>query len=382
MKLKKFRAENMAEAMQIIKKDIGSDAVIMSSRQVRKKKGLFGLFGKKEFEVVAGFEEDEETPTVFRPLRTESRTTEYSTPKIIAETQTTAPVSDIALEERVSELKGMIEQLSERMSATEGVSHKHFSRKVMTLCQLMIKNGVEASVAEDICRQTERIVESRNADEETVAASLIKDTLGKPAGIEPIKYKQKRVMLVGPAGVGKTTTLIKIAYMLVYQEKLNIGIINADSFRVAAKEHIEAYCNILKTDMITIYKPEELTDAMEAFADKDVVLIDTAGKVSDSKEYLLSIAKMVNIGKVDDIYITLSAATSERVLASTIDNYSFLKKYNIIVTKTDEIAQKGVFLYLAKISGRPLSYMTTGQNVPDDIQLISPSEITNAILVK
>ena len=121
---------------------------------------------------------------------------------------------------------------------------------------------------------------------------------------------------------------------------------------------------------------------MEAFADIDMVLIDTAGKVSDNQSYLMDIAKLINIGKVDDIYITLSAATSERVLSSTINNYSFLKKYSIIVTKTDEAPQMGVFVYLAKISGKPLSYMATGQNVPDDIKLVNPSEIASSIMVK
>lgn len=366
--------------MQIIKKDIGPDAVIMSSKQVRKKKGPFGLFGKKEFEVVAGFEE-EEAPKSFQAVMTEREAAERSVPQkeaVLPE----KPENEIA--ESVNELKGLIEQLNDRMAMTAAAAppQAHFSGEVASLYQRMTQNGVEARAAEEICAQTEMIAINRKADAEEVAVSLVKDMLGSPCPIEVTKYRRRTVMLAGPSGVGKTTTLIKLAYMLVYQRKLNVGIVNADSFRVAAKEHIEAYCKILKTDMITIYKPEELKDALDAFADKDVVLIDTAGKVSDDKEYLMDIAKLVSIGKVDEIHITLSASTSEHVLRSTLDNYSFLKKHSIIVTKTDETPQRGIFLYLAQISGRPFSYITTGQNVPDDIKLADPSEIAEAIMGK
>ena len=106
-----------------------------------------------------------------------------------------------------------------------------------------------------------------------------------------------------------------------------------------------------QTDCITIYSPEEIKDALEAMKDKDIVLIDTAGKVSDDKEYRLDIAKLVQLGGIDDIYITLSMSTAQRVLSSTIENYSFLKQYSIIATKTDELPTKGPLVSVAKFSG-------------------------------
>ena len=189
-------------------------------------------------------------------------------------------------------------------------------------------------------------------------------------------------MLVGPTGVGKTTTLVKLAYMLVYQEKLNVGVINTDSFRVAAQEHLKAYCEILQTDLLTVYKPDEISDAIKAFQDKDVILIDTAGKVSDDLGYRKDIEKIVGSGKIDDIYVTLSASTSTRVLEKTIENYKFLQKYNVIVTKIDETAYRGVFFYIAKMSGMPLSYVSVGQNVPDDIRIVDTAEIVKTVLGK
>lgn len=372
----------MSEAMQIIKDEVGPDAVIMSSRQVRKKKGPLSLFSKKEYEVRVGFEE-EEIPKRMQPeMVANSVPVRYPSRPAVPDHQETSSGNNEAVVRGMDEMKKMIEQLSEQVSRPEMAPQKRFPGKISALYQRMVKNGVEAGLANEICIETETIADSRNADPDEVIVNLLKDLLGNPHPIEPTKYRRKTIMLVGPTGVGKTTTLIKLAYMLVYREKLNIGIVNADSFRVAAKEHIKAYCEILKTDMITIYKPEELKDALDAFADKDMVLIDTAGKVSDDKQYLMDLAKLINIGKVDDIYITLSAATSERVLRTALKNYSFLKNYSIIVTKTDEAPDRGVFLYLAKISGRPLSYLTTGQNVPDDIKLMDSSEIAESILEK
>ncbi|MBC5646751.1 flagellar biosynthesis protein FlhF [Christensenella tenuis] len=375
MKFKKFRADNMAQAMEIIKDEIGPDAVIMSSKQVNKKKGILGLFSKKEFEVVAGYEEHKPVKTNFQSMLSQERlpTADYAG---------ATATNDTELAGSLDELKGMIARLSERVDHAESPVEKRYSRNVMAIYRNLVKNDIGAGIAEEICAQTEAVVVNRKANAGDVAANLLKDMLGKPQPIEHTKYKQRVIMLVGPTGVGKTTTLVKLAYMLVYQEKLNVGVINTDSFRVAAQEHLKAYCEILQTDLLTVYKPDEISDAIKAFQDKDVILIDTAGKVSDDLGYRKDIEKIVGSGKIDDIYVTLSASTSTRVLEKTIENYKFLQKYNVIVTKIDETAYRGVFFYIAKMSGMPLSYVSIGQNVPDDIKVVDTAEIVKTVLGK
>lgn len=375
MKFKKFRAENMAQAMEIIKDEIGPDAVIMSSKQVNKKKGILGLFSKKEFEVVAGYEEHKPAKSNFQSMLSQEKSP-------AAGSIGTSTPNSTELAGSLNELKGMIAKLSERVDYTESPVEKRYSRNVMSIYRNLVKNDIEEGIAEEICAQTEAIVTNRRANAGDVAANLLKDMLGKPQPIEHTKYKQKVIMLVGPTGVGKTTTLVKLAYMLVYQEKLNVGIINTDSFRVAAQEHLKAYCEILQTDLLTVYKPDEIIDAIKAFQDKDIILIDTAGKASDDLDYRKDIEKIVDSGKIDDIYVTLSASTSTRVLEKTIDNYKFLPKYNVIVTKTDETAYRGVFFHIAKVSGMPLSYVSIGQNVPDDIKIVDAEEIVKTVLGK
>lgn len=369
----------MAEAMRIIKAELGPDAVIMSSRQVKKRKGFFGLFSKKELEVLAGYEEAEE----FTPQMRAAQAAISSVQQAAEQRAAQAPANE-KLGQSIDELRGLVEQLSDRIAATpeQPVPDRHYSRDVLEIYHRLMRHDVEEGTAQAICSKAEDVVISRDADAEDVVRNIVLDSLGKPHFIEPVKYQRKTVMLVGPTGVGKTTTLIKLAYMLVYQKQVNIGIINTDSFRVAAQEHMKSYCDILRTDMLTVYKPEEIGDALDAFRNKDIVLIDTAGKVSDDEEYRQEIAKLVEMGHIDEVYITLSASTSERVLERVINNYSFLKHYNIILTKTDEAAAPGVLLYLARVSGKPLSYMTTGQTVPDDIVEVNPERIADDILVR
>lgn len=386
MKLKTFRVADMAEAMQLIKDDIGPDAVILSSRQVRPKKGMAGLFKKKEIEVIAGYDEEEAAkPGSFKASLEKPYTPARGNrpePPAPTSAPTSATQEDTFMRESIGELKGMIETLAQQVNSTsaEIPAEKRYSQEIMALYRQMVQNDVDEEIADEICQRIQDVCAVRSVDAKEVAESMMLDMIGTPRLIESTKYKQRVVMLIGPTGVGKTTTLIKLAYMLIYKKKLNIGIINADSFRVAAQEHLKAYCEILKTDLITIYKPEEIKEALAAFKDKDIVLVDTAGKVSDDNEYRMDIAKLCALGKIGEIYITLGASTAGRVLKKTIENYSFLKKYAVIITKADEIATKGMMLSVSKFSQMPLSYMTAGQNVPDDIRVVSPQEIVKSIL--
>lgn len=400
----------MAEAMEIIKKEIGPDAIIMSSRQVKKRKGLFGLFSKKEFEVLCGYEENEKgpkdtsfaaaarkagvppSPKTATPASPASSLASLPDTAMVRPPQNTAELAatlqavrnenqqNAALAQSIGELKTIVDQLQTRTAVAELTPEKRFSRDVLELYRSMLANDVEESTAETICMRAEEVVQNRGADAHDVVRNLILETIGKPQLVEPVKYQRKTIMLIGPTGVGKTTTLIKLAYMLVYQKNVNIGIINTDSFRVAAQEHMKSYCDILRTDMLSVYRPEEIGDALDAFRNKDVVLIDTAGKVADDEEYREDIRKLLEVGNIDEVYVTLSATTSERVLHRILENYEFVKKFNIIVTKTDEAPSPGVFLYLAGMTGRPLSYLTTGQTVPDDIQAVDPEGIADSIL--
>ncbi len=400
MKLKKYYADNMQDALKIIKEEIGSDAVILSSKFVRTKKGLFGLFSKKQIEVVAGYEEKpKEKPYIppveikkFAPLvpvppvdeqknaiSTVAAHMEKMVEKNIKESNEKLKKIEV-LDESIDQLKDMISGLSSKMESYSVGMDAKFSSEVRELFNKLLESDVERNLAIELCIKTEDVLTSREADPKDVLKSLMLDVIGNAKPVQCTKFKRKVVMLIGPTGVGKTTTLVKLAAKLLYEQKLNVGVINADVFRVAAKEHLKAYCEILNTEMITIYRQNEIIDALEAFKSKDIVFIDTAGKLSSNTQYQDEIKELVKLGQVDEIYLLVSASTSEKVIKTIVDNYSFLKVHNIIITKMDESPTQGVLLYTAKESGRPLSYVTTGQNVPDDITEVNPEEVAQAIL--
>jgi flagellar biosynthesis protein FlhF len=401
MKLKKYYAGNMQEALKSIKEEIGPDAVILSSKFVRVKKGFLGLFSKKQIEVVAGYEEKNSPAkqnTVVPDVKKFSQilnanpaeeqraivnsaaaSMEKIVEKNIRETNEKFKKVEV-LNQSIGELKNMISGLSSRMESYNTGIEVKFSSEVRELYNKLIENDVEKGLATELCVKTEDIVSSRGAEPREVLKSLIMDVLGTARPVQCTKFKRKVVMLIGPTGVGKTTTLVKLAAKLLYEDKLDIGVINADVFRVAAKEHLRAYCEILDADMITIYRREEIAEALDAFKTKDIVFIDTAGKLSSNEQYREEIKDLVRLGHVDDIYLLVSASTSEKVIKAILDNYAFLKIHNIIMTKVDETPTRGVVVYTAKTSGRPLSYMTNGQNVPDDIVEVNPEDIVQAVL--
>jgi flagellar biosynthesis protein FlhF len=396
MELKKFYADNMQDALKKIKSDLGPDAVIISSKMVRPKKGLKGLFSKKMIEVVVSYDEsDYKKKPVFtniKPVFSENKpvfsinpagpepkenffdmVTDFNAPKM-------KESGGRGLDEKIGEIKDILSQFSDKIGYYNNVSEPNFSAEIKTLYRRLLDNDFERELANEICIETQQISEKMKAKPEDVIRSILKDTLGQPHYVQHTKYRQKVIMLAGPTGVGKTTTLVKMASFLTYKNKLNVGIINTDVYRVAAQEHLKAYSEILNTTMKTIYKPEEIKEALREMEKMDVVLIDTAGKLSKDQAYQKELKVLVEVGDIDEIYLTVSASTSEKVLRSILKDFEFLKNFNVIVTKMDEVQSRGVLFFISNLSKRPLSYMTTGQNVPDDIQQVKPEEIVRSVM--
>lgn len=388
MELKKYYADNMQEALRKIKTELGPDAVIISSKMVRPQKGLRGVFSKKIIEVVVSFDE---TPVVRKkaypagfprrkePLADMEAIGNFADKLSGAKSEKNAEF-DQALGEHIVEMKSLMRQFSDRIGYYDKTAEPSFPQEVGSLYDKLIGQEFEPRLARQICLDTQKIVNKMDARPEEVMRSILTDMLGNPHNIRAAKFRQKVVMLVGPTGVGKTTTLVKLASSMICKEKLNVGIINTDVYRVAAQEHLKAYSEILNTQYLTIYKPQDIEDALDAMGKMDIVLIDTAGRVSKDKEYQNEMRCLVASGRIDEVYLTVSASTSEGVLRSIFADYGFLRDFHVIVTKMDEVAGHGVLFYIANTAERPLSYLTNGQNVPDDIIKVDPDRIAGSVM--
>ena len=188
------------------------------------------------------------------------------------------------------------------------------------------------------------------------------------------------IMVVGVTGVGKTTTLVKLVSSCIFERGAKVGIINADVFRVGAQDQLGTYATILDVPVTTIYDSREIVEAMAAFSGLDFVFIDTSGKAPQDKAYQAELSRLSTLGDIQETYLTVSSATSGRVCRQIVKEYENIGPYRVVVTKLDESGSYGAAVNLCQASGQPLSYVTTGQNVPEDICRARVDEIIASLL--
>lgn len=183
--------------------------------------------------------------------------------------------------------------------------------------------------------------------------------------------RQSRIVLVGPTGVGKTTTAAKLAAQYSLIHKKNVAMITLDTYRIAAVEQLATYSRILNIPLEVALCPEDVDSLIGKHQDKDVIVIDTVGRSQRNREHLAELAKFVRAAVPTEVHLVVSASASQAVQKESIEGFSALSANRLILTKLDECPQAGCILSLAANSLLPFSYITYGQEVPDDI---SPAE--------
>ena len=196
------------------------------------------------------------------------------------------------------------------------------------------------------------------------------------------KGKTKFIFFLGSTGVGKTTTIAKIASKMKLEKNANIALVTADTYRIAAVEQLKTYANILSVPLEVIYSPGELGDALENLSQYDVCLVDTAGRSHKSKEQIGDIRALIEQVPIGErqVYLVLNAGTKYSDLKEIASVYSGLTDFSIIFTKLDETSSAGAMLNMRIKTKCPLSYVTWGQNVPDDIGEIDAQKVAKQLL--
>ncbi len=444
MTINKFQGKTKEEAIERARTVFGPNAVIMNIKEV-KPKGIMGLFSAPTYEVTAAIEEREPiytntnrssnpiinsspmTPPVrpreninlaadeeiaipqpmrtppreevkrevqreVQPEKTEiivDRASKFAKLNPIEDDDDNVPVfeTEKQFKERLDNLSELLEQ---KLAAPvqEEVVRKPASEEinfVRMIYNTLLKNEVHEKYVNQVLDEVEKFIRPGN-NVDLILPNLYQKLVlkfGQPKTIDLSGKKPNVVFFIGPTGVGKTTTIAKIAskYKVEYNRK--VAFITADTYRIAATEQLKVYANILDAPMSIVYSVEDINEAIEKYADYDLIFVDTAGfshKNEQQRNDTKRLLEGINVECSKEVYLVLSATTKYNDLMDIVDVYKEISSYKLIFTKLDETSSYGNLLNIKLYADADLSYVTIGQNVPDDIEVFDTQKIVRQLL--
>lgn len=357
MKVKKFTAPSMPEAMQLIRNDLGSDAVILNSKEVEKG-GILGLFSKRYLEVIAAVDPD---ASIELPI------------------MKTLPGHD----QPESRLADDIRRLENDIRQMKGGSTSHYPGLLREVYDMLLDQEITASLIEKMMRP---LVKEWYQNDESLSRSTVYHSLYKLLKKElanksasPFAYEKKYLLVAGPTGVGKTTTLAKIAAKAKLEDGKNIAFITADTYRIAAVDQLKAYADILNVPIEVAYTKEDFLKAKETFSDRDLVLVDTAGRNFREAFYIDELKQLIPFGNDTETWLVLSMTSKYLDLREIYRKFTELALNRCILTKIDETRTYGAAINFWLGDGMVPLFFTNGQNVPDDLIPSSPERVAEMI---
>ncbi len=395
MIIKKFEASSETEAMLLVKEELGKDAIIMNIKTI-KPKGVYRLFKKSSVEVTAALDDSVKEKVVAKPDFTSGFNPSYAEAhkrgdilQDLTSNDVEKPADDpSAIEEKLDKLQSLLvhqmEQNEKLVKETQIEKDVFDIPCVKLIFEQLIENDVTKENATEIIKEIENRIEKDSSVDNVLSHVYQKIVLklGQPKSITLDENETKYVFFIGPTGVGKTTTIAKIASSMKIQNKAKVALVTLDTYRIAAVEQLRTYANILNIPLKVVYSNDELQGMKEEFKDYDVVLVDTAGRSHKNEDQVADIRDMFEITSEDlrEIYLVLSATTKYKDLLQIIETYKKIADFNLIFTKLDETLAWGNILNIRMLTQAPLSYTTWGQNVPDDIGRINAQKIAKQLL--
>lgn len=413
MWIKKFQAPTLQEAVAKVKAELGPEAVILHTTHV-KQGGLLGLFATRLIEVTAAVERHPDEERTSRPAEPPKGAPAPATPppaqpSVVAPSAqpvgrngqapanwppaaveayrqafATAGVDPAAALDPV--LEATARPLPEPPPAAEPVPVRRFDPRLSTHLERLGEELVNVGVGEESAFNLVHRVGMRLTSDPDIsalkvrrmAAHLMATDLATPVTAATVGHRV--IALIGPTGVGKTTTLAKLAAHYVLQENKKVAMIAADTFRVAAVDQLRTYAEILSMPIEVVYEASEIPGALARTADADIVLVDTAGRSHRNAGHMDELRRYLDALRAHEVHLVLSLTSSERDAHAMIEGYWPYGFDRFLFTKWDESASPGLIYHLVQRYRRPFSFVTTGQSVPEDIVAANPVRIAEAIL--
>ncbi|MCL2226433.1 MAG: flagellar biosynthesis protein FlhF [Oscillospiraceae bacterium] len=380
MLVKRYHAKDMQQAMDTVIKELGSDAVILNSRRVRKK-GIKNLFRKPVLEVMVAY--DPANVPAVKKMGIQQGASGYDKPAKEPKSKAAALSSEQLerLDKRIDSIDEMLSDFIEKFSFVKRDITYDYPDEVQDLLVSMIENQVREELAHSLAKQTDQMLRrQQGTDAAEVMEHLVLEQFGRPEPILHKKFTQKIILVLGPTGVGKTTTIVKLAADFAVKQKKKVGIINTDTFRIGAQEQLQTYADILGIPLQVVYWADELEKAVENMSDRDIIFVDTAGKRPGDEKHKEDLLDIVRILRPEDTLLCLSATAGFASIKEVVDTYGFMEDYRILITKIDETKFRGPLLNISWYAQKPLAYVTVGQNVPDDIEVADIETIAKQIV--
>lgn len=409
MVIKKFAGKTEEEAVEAAKKELGSGIVIMNVRNT-KKKGLAGFLGSKQVEVTVALEEESDSlknvrrdtaaadasgndrtkkePGVTHGIVNGMGESSQNIEKKLDSLQTLL-VSRFQQEEsaRIEQAASPASPQNEEEKIDEDVDDgsREQEKFIRLLYNTMLENEVDEKYANQIIDDVEK-TRKPNLPFDYILANVYQKMVlkfGRAEGITPSEEGPRILLFMGPTGVGKTTTIAKIASHYVVNEKKKVALLTADTYRIAAAEQLRTYANILEVPFRVIYTESEVRAAISDFRDFDYIFIDTMGHSHQNEELLDKMKQLLNGVKETGEYqafLVLASTTKYRDLQKIASSYRELTDYQLIFTKLDETSTLGNLLNLKLYTESEIAYVTYGQNVPDDIEGFNPQKTVKKLL--
>lgn len=349
MKIKKIRARNFKEALALVKKEFGENALILSSED--RKDGKFYV------EVTAAIDQDIE----------------------IIDNSAAPPPGPDALPDHVIEMKSEIQNLRENIEAMRNSGFEfNLVGEKKKMFHFLKEKSIKDEYALKIIERANAIEDIRSVVHEDLDTSGAADASFDMKGLSD-KNGRKIIMLIGPTGVGKTTTIAKLASMAI-RERSKVALVSFDTFKIGAAEQIRIYSRMIGIPLDIVSDRDSFIQSIQRFSDRDLILVDTSGHNPKNRECVNELKSIHETGIPVEMQLLLSTSSDGDFLMDTYNYYKEIPISSMAFTKTDEAVRMGSIYNLCRLYEKPVHYVTTGQKVPGNIEFVDSERLTNLIL--
>ena len=401
-----FRAESMQAALDLVREEMGGDAVILHTRQTSKRRILPWRKPVETVEITAGLGVDvqhrEKKVTVASALATPvsppGRTEPATTPNRLdlgasldlrsreGDCETGKPVirkpdPTAHLAEKLEAIQQMLNELGRSSALRKG---DEIPAELFSLYTELLDSDVEEDVARGLITRLKENASPKQLNNVEAAkhllTALVESEIRCSDPILPAPGQRKVIALVGTTGVGKTTTIAKLAANCRLRDGMKMGLVTVDTYRIAAVEQLRTYAEIIDLPMKVVTSPLEMRRAIDELAGLDLILIDTAGRSPRDDLQIQELKSLLAEANADEVHLVMSLTSSVRSLLATAKKFEPASPTSLILTKLDEAAGLGSLLTLVRDVDLPISYVTTGQDVPEDIEPARAARLARLVL--